>query len=147
MILIREPMRICVNMATGEKAAIYLLFGIPGLLASGAFQTAEAKEAARQNPFYVECAYLEGEPLVHGFINLSDAKKHAVKHTVGMYRMNGQLNDKEAKIFEKGGKLIERVISGLSESEYNGIKAEREAKQDKPATKAVTSFSWNSQTK
>ena len=115
-------------MSAGEKAAIYLLFGIPGLLVSGAFQTEEGRAAARKNPFCVECSYLEGKPLVHGFHDLEDAKKHAVKHTVGMYRMNGQLNDKAAKIFENGGKLIETIISGLTEKEYNDIKAKRKNK-------------------
>jgi len=115
---------------------------VPGFLLSGTLQTAAGREIARNNRYYVECFYIKDEPLVHGFDNIEDARKHAVRHTAGMYHLNGRLNDKEAKIYAKGGKLIERIISGLSETEYNKVRAERGAKND-GVVRAVVSFGWN----
>ena len=135
-------MHISVNMGAEQKIGMYLLFGIPGLLISGALQTEEGRKAARSKPYYVEEFYYEGEPLVHGFDTFDEAKKHALKRTAGMYPLNGQLNDKEAKIYETGGKLVETVTSGLSESKYNEIKAERESKGG--TGKVVSSFTWRS---
>ena len=129
-------------MDSKGKVAVYLLFGLPGLLIASAFQSEEERAAARKSPFYVESSDSKDEPFVYGFHYFDDAKKHAVRQTVGMYRMNGQLNDNEAKIFEKGGKLVETIISGLTEKEYNEIKAKRENKEEKQV-KSVTAFTWN----
>jgi len=133
-------------MGAIHRIGLYALFGPIGLLAGGSFQTEYEREQARKRPYYVENAYFEGNPVVHGFDDLKSARKYAVNHTAGTYRMNGQLNDMEAKIFENGGKYIETIISGLSESEYNEIKAKQGSKEEKPV-KSVVSFSWNAQPK
>jgi len=116
---------------------------VPGILLSGTLQTAAGRAIARSCRYYVECFYIKDEPLVHGFHDLEDARRHAVRHTAGMYRLNGKLNDKEAKIYAKGGKLIETIISGLTESEYNKVKAETEEREKNDTVRIVTSFGWN----
>ncbi|MCL2143354.1 MAG: hypothetical protein FWH44_03740 [Methanomassiliicoccaceae archaeon] len=129
-------------MGAIHRAGFYLLFGIPGFLMGGAFQTDMEREAERKKPFYVENEYLGGI-VVHGFDNLKDARAYAVKHTVGMYRMNGVLNDNVARIFVSGTHT-ETIRSGLTESEYE--KAADERKDDGAGKKeagSVVSFSWN----
>jgi len=88
--------------------------------------------------------YVVRDGIAQGGNTLEAARKFASLFDArGMYRMNGQLNEKEIKIFERGGKLIETYRSGLTEAEYNAAKAKQETKEEKPV-KAVTSFSWNS---
>ena len=125
-----------------HRAGFYLLFGIPGFLMGGAFQTDMEREAERKKPFYVENEYLGGT-VVHGFDTLKDARSYAKKHTVGMYRMNGILNDNVAMIFDKGV-YIETIRSGLTESEFEasagkGNVDDGEGKEKK----SVVSFSWD----
>ncbi|MDR0198423.1 MAG: hypothetical protein LBI08_01595 [Methanomassiliicoccaceae archaeon] len=127
-------------MAMKDKAAIYLMFGIPGLLLSGALQTEADREAQRKKPYYVETRFIDDDVLVRGFDTEKDARKYAAGKTAGMYRLNGELNDMEAMLFENG-RHVETIKSGLSESEYDKIKAERENKDDKDV-KGVVAFKW-----
>jgi len=92
------------------------MFGI------GTVQTDRRRDAERWKPFCVETCLLEGEVVVRGFQTMSDAVNYAISRTKDMYRLNGILNDKEAKIFDSSGKHIETIRSGLREEEYNAIK-------------------------
>jgi hypothetical protein len=90
--------------------------------------------------------YVEQDDMTLGAFTLKEAKGYAVSTTAGLYRLNGQLSVKTVKIFEKGGKHIETIIDGMSESEYNEVKAKRgnEEENEKEPIKAVMSFGWNS---
>ncbi|MCL2143358.1 MAG: hypothetical protein FWH44_03760 [Methanomassiliicoccaceae archaeon] len=95
-------------------------------------------------PYYVEAPAAWVSLWVASFNNFKDARKFAVNYTRGMSKINGQLNDRCVKIYENGGKLIETIISGLPESEYNAIK-ERQAKESMEQgteIKSVVSFGW-----
>ena len=93
-----------------------MLFGI------GTVQRERIRDAERRKPYYVEMCLLEGEVVVRGFQIMSDAVNYAISRTKDMYRLNGILNGKEAKIFDSSGKHIETIRSGLREEEYNAIK-------------------------
>ena len=101
-------------------------------------------EKALSCPYYIEIPMVYFDDFIYiGFDDIEGAIKFGVKHTRGLYALNGQLNDMRVKIFKNGGEHVETVISGLPEAEYNRIKAERESKES-GSVKAVTSFSWSS---
>ena len=130
-------------MENSHRMIVGLALGIPGLLLTALlFQTDQERENGRKKPFYVETVPLS-EVLVHGFEDMKSARKFAVSQTVGIYHLNGRLNNKRADIFENRD-LVETYISGLPEEEYNKIKAEHES-EDKGNTevRSVTSFGWN----
>jgi hypothetical protein len=121
--------------------------GCPMIVVGKIIQPERWKEEQRNRPYYVEKFYNKNQDvIVLGFDILKNAKKHALEQTTGTYHMNGRLNDKEAKIFERGGKHIETYISGFPESEYNEIKErqtrERAERKD-VKIKSVVSFAWN----
>jgi hypothetical protein len=90
-----------------------------------------------------ELGLLSGYPCTFLCDTLEYARKKAACRSSLLYSLNGQLNDMEARIFEKGGKHIETYKSGLPEAEYNMIKEEKEKEdENKPETKSVISFSW-----
>jgi len=97
------------------------------------------EEILKKFPYCVE--YYHAYPIIGGFNDLKSARKFALDNTIGLYRINGQLNERKARIFENG-KHIETIISGFTESEYNKIKAEQETNEGE-SVKSVVSFSWN----
>ncbi|MCL2712692.1 MAG: hypothetical protein FWD37_05425 [Methanomassiliicoccaceae archaeon] len=63
-----------------------------------------------------------------GFNTLDSAKKYVLNNTIGLYRLNGQFTGLEAEILDNELTLLERIISGFPEAEYNEIKRKREKK-------------------
>jgi len=74
---------------------------------------------------------------------LDAARKIAVANTVGLYKLNGQLNDNKAVILDSCGNIIETYVSGLPEAEYDNIAEERKAGQEKKEMRTVSSFRWD----
>jgi len=96
-------------------------------------------ENARENsPYYVE--YYHTFLVAVGVQTLEEAISFAIDETTGLYKMNGQLNERTVRIFEKGGRLIETYISGFPEEEYKRLKAERELKDE---VKVIGSGGWD----
>ena len=89
----------------------------------------DAEKVRNNDPYYVE--YYHTFLLTVGVQTLEEAREFAVSETTGLYKMNGQLNERTVKIFERGGKHIETYISGFPEAEYNRLKAEQEGKNEK----------------
>jgi len=88
---------------------------------------AEAKkrigEGAKSAPYYVECP--RGRFSIIGFDDLRYAREYAVASTLSnTYRWNEKSEDRIAKIFENGGKLIETYVCGLPQGEYEKIEAD-----------------------
>jgi hypothetical protein len=104
---------------------------------------------ARGFPYYI---YVESY-IYNAFVTLplylaantfDQAKEYAVRTTIGLYKMNGQLGDNKIKIFERGGKHIETIIGGFPEEEYNRMVTERKKKEGNKEVKVVTSGGWDS---
>ena len=95
---------------------------------------------ARTFPYYVEFSRTG----VYGYDELENAIWGAKHLTIGTYHFNGVLSKREAKIFENGGKLLETIKGGFTESEYNRIKEMQENEgADEEETVSVQSFKWS----
>ncbi|MCL2143357.1 MAG: hypothetical protein FWH44_03755 [Methanomassiliicoccaceae archaeon] len=95
-------------------------------------------------PYRAELIHLN-MPNVSRVYNLEVALKAAADLTRGTFKLNGQLSDRYVKIFDKNGDLVETIIGGFTESEYNAIKerqAKEKAENEKAEVKSVVSFSW-----
>jgi len=80
---------------------------------------------------------------IHGHDNLEDAIQIACVHTIGTYHLNGVLNNRVARIFENGGKLLEIIRGGFTLSEYNRIKALQESERvEEEEIVSVISSKW-----
>jgi len=82
----------------------------------------------RNKPYYVEIDTPMHGLAVFGFDTRKDAVIKAKEWTAGMYHLTGRLNDRYAEVYERGGKLIGTVRSGLTGPEYIRVKAENERK-------------------
>jgi len=107
---------------------LQIIIGVSGVAFHIAHCSASGKARQRSKPYYTEMDVSAHEQAVFGFDTLKDAVDEAKRRTVGYYNVTGRLNDNHAEVYERGGKLVETVRSGFTESEYKKVKAENEMK-------------------